>query len=275
MTQYRDLALRILSNGVDVVNERTGESTRSIFGHQMRFDLTEQFPIPAEKFTPFYLTVSELLWFMSGCTDNNVLHKFKNTIWDEWADEQGNLNKIYGYQWRNWEAPSGTFDQLQIMIDKIQNSPYDRGNIVSAWNVADLDVMALRPCHTLFQVYVRNGQLSLQLYQRSADVALGVPMNMASYSLLTHILARITNLNVGEFIHTFGDAHIYEKHIAGMFEVVNREINTCKPQLWISPELKTLDDFNIANFETLDDLKKAFKLEGYTPHPKYDFEITV
>lgn len=275
MSQYRDLAEHIIEDGVDAVNERTGEATRSVFGYQMRFDLNKQFPIPAEKFTPFYLTVSELLWFMSGCTDNNVLHQFKNTIWDEWADDYGNLNKIYGYQWRNWELNFGHADQLQTMIDKIRNSPYDRGNIVSAWNVADLDVMALRPCHTMFQVYVRNNQLSLQLYQRSADVALGVPMNIASYSLLTHILARITGLGVGDFIHTFGDAHIYQKHIPGMIEVINRQENMCTPQLWISPDLKTLEDFDIHNFSSLADLKECFRLDGYTPHPKYDFEITI
>lgn len=302
MKQFTDLTNLVLTKGEDRKNVRTGEMVRSIFGHQMRFDLQECFPLVNQKFTAFYATTSELLWFLSGCTDNNVLHKFNNTIWDEWETAKGTLPLIYGHQWRNWKSFEvidlvgdswenddgstgmvGTFttrlhDQLTTLIKTIQTNPSDRGMILSAWNVGDLDRMALRPCHTLSQFYVSPlGKLSCQLYQRSGDVGLGIPFNIASYALLTHIIARICNLEVGEFIHTIGDAHIYHSHIDGMAEMLSRpEINP-EAKLWISPELRTLEDFSIHNFVDggLPRLKELFRVDNYVYHPKIDLPVAI
>ena len=275
MNQYTSLVKHVIENGTKRINERTGEATLSVFGHQMRYDLSKNFPLENQKFTPFYLTTSELLWFLAGCTDNQVLHKFNNTIWDEWADANHNLNKIYGYQWRSWENGWDNIDQIELLIENLKKNPHDRGHIVSAWNVGCLDEMALRPCHTMFQFYVADNKLSCQLYQRSADLALGISLNTASYSMLTHIIARICDLEVGEFIHTIGDAHVYEKHIPGLQTMISRPELENNTQLWINPDLKTLKDFSIYNFNSLADLKLNFKVEGYEYHPAIHFEITV
>ena len=301
MKQFSDLTKFVLENGQDRINARTGEMVRSVFGYQMRFDLRKYFPLVNQKFTAFYATTSELLWFLDGCTDNEILHKFNNTIWDEWANSKNELPLIYGHQWRKWQSieeiecddfwenddgvvgKSGTFtfkthDQVKTLINTIKTNPSDRGMILSAWNVGDLDSMALRPCHTLSQFYVSpNGELSCQLYQRSGDIGLGIPFNIASYALLTHIIARICNLKVGEFVHTIGDAHIYHSHFEGLTEMLSRSEIEPETQLWISPELKTLEDFSIHNFVDggLPKLKQFFKVENYVSHEKIVLPVAI
>ncbi|AZQ77059.1 thymidylate synthase [Flaviflexus ciconiae] len=222
-TAYEDLLRHVLENG-NRKTDRTGTGTRSVFGHQMRFDLSEGFPRITTKFVAMKAVKGELLWFLRGDTNIGWLTERGITIWDEWADEKGELGPVYGYQWRSWPTPDGQhIDQIQRVIDQIRNTPDSRRILVSAWNVADLDEMALQPCHTMFQFYVADGKLSCQLYQRSADLFLGVPFNIASYALLTHMVAQQTGLEVGEFIWTGGDCHIYDNHIEQVKEQLSRE----------------------------------------------------
>ena len=223
MEIYLDLLRRVMADGIDR-GDRTGTGTRSVFGHQMRFDLTEGFPLLTTKRVHTRSVFGELLWFLRGDTNIAWLHENRITIWDEWADENGNLGPIYGYQWRSWPTPDGRHvDQLAGVIESLRSTPESRRHVVSAWNVADVDAMALPPCHALFQFYVADGRLSCQLYQRSADVFLGVPFNIASYALLTHLVAQVTGLDVGEFIHTLGDAHIYHNHFDQVTEQLTRQ----------------------------------------------------
>lgn len=212
MEQYHKLMQHILDNGVDR-GDRTGTGTRSVFGYQMRFDLSKGFPVITTKKLHLRSIIHELLWFISGDTNIKYLKDNKVSIWDEWADEDGNLGPVYGHQWRSWpDGKGGTIDQIKVLVDGIKNNPESRRHIVSAWNVADIDKMALPPCHNMFQFYVADGKLSCQLYQRSADVFLGVPFNIASYALFTMMLAQVCGLEAGDFIHTFGDAHLYSNH---------------------------------------------------------------
>ncbi|HRZ50256.1 MAG TPA: thymidylate synthase, partial [Bacteroidales bacterium] len=213
MHQYHQLLETVLRNGVEK-EDRTGTGTLSIFGHQLRFSLQDGFPCITTKKLHLRSIIHELLWFLKGETNIRYLHENKVTIWDEWASPDGDLGPVYGYQWRSWPAPDGRhIDQISMVLDAIRNNPDSRRHIVSAWNVADIDRMALPPCHVMFQFYVANGTLSCQLYQRSADIFLGVPFNIASYALLTHMVAQVTGLIPGEFVHTFGDAHIYLNHL--------------------------------------------------------------
>jgi thymidylate synthase len=220
MKQYHDLMKHILENGVEK-GDRTGTGTKSVFGYQMRFDLSQGFPVITSKKLHLKSIIHELLWFLQGDTNIKYLKDNGVRIWDDWADDEGNLGPVYGYQWRNWpDGKGGTIDQIEKLIDQIKNNPNSRRLIVSAWNVADVDNMALPPCHTFFQFYVANGKLSCQLYQRSADVFLGVPFNIASYALLVLMVAQVCGLEPGEFVHTFGDAHLYSNH----FEQANLQL---------------------------------------------------
>lgn len=265
MKQYLDLLSRIMNEGSDR-GDRTGTGTRSVFGHQMRFDLSEGFPLLTTKKLHLKSIIYELLWFLKGDTNVHYLQEHGVRIWNEWADPvTGDLGHIYGYQWRSWPAPDGThIDQIKDVVDQIKNNPESRRLIVSAWNVADIDGMALPPCHVMFQFYVADGKLSLQLYQRSADCFLGVPFNIASYALLLMMVAQVTGLKPGEFIHTLGDAHVYKNH----FEQVRTQLARTPgklPTMKINPEVKDIFDFKYEDFT----------LENYEAQPHIKGEVSV
>jgi thymidylate synthase len=256
MRQYLNLLETILLEGTEK-KDRTGTGTISRFGHQMRFDLSEGFPVITTKKLHLKSIIYELLWFLAGDTNAKYLQDNGVRIWNEWADENGDLGHIYGYQWRSWPTPDGLhIDQISKIVDSIKNNPYSRRHIVSAWNVGELDKMNLPPCHILFQFYVAGGKLSCQLYQRSADVFLGVPFNIASYALLTLMMAQVTGLQPGDFVHTFGDAHIYSNHLEQVNLQLSREPFQL-PTMKINPDVKSIFDFKFEDFE----------LVGYQAHP--------
>ena len=264
MRQYLDLMRRILDEGVRK-DDRTGTGTLSVFGHQMRFDLGAGFPLLTTKKLHVRSIFHELLWFLRGDTNIRWLNERKVTIWDEWADENGDLGPVYGAQWRSWPAGDGsTVDQIARVIEEIRTNPDSRRLIVSAWNVADLPKMALPPCHLLFQFHVADGRLSCQLYQRSADVFLGVPFNIASYALLTHMIAHVTGLKPGEFVHTLGDAHLYLNHLDQAREQLRRDPRPL-PRLRLAREVTDIDDF----------VFEDFVITGYDPHPHIRAEVAV
>ncbi len=256
MRQYLHLLKHVRDNGVKKT-DRTGTGTISVFGYQMRFDLQEGFPCLTTKKLHLKSIIYELLWFLNGDTNIKYLNDNGVRIWDEWADENGDLGHVYGYQWRSWPAPDGkSIDQITNLIEGIKNNPDSRRHIVSAWNVADVDYMALPPCHTLFQFYVTDNRLSCQLYQRSADLFLGVPFNIASYALLTMMAAQVAGYKPGEFIHTFGDVHIYLNHLQQVDLQLSREPRKL-PEMKINPHVKSIFDFKYEDFE----------LVNYDPHP--------
>ena len=256
MKQYLDLMRHVKDNGQEK-SDRTGTGTVSVFGYQMRFDLAEGFPCITTKKLHLRSIIHELLWFLKGATNIAYLKENKVRIWDEWADENGNLGPVYGSQWRSWPSANGThIDQITKLIDQIKNNPDSRRLIVSAWNVSEIENMALPPCHAFFQFYVADGKLSCQLYQRSADIFLGVPFNIASYALLTMMIAQVCNLELGEFIHTLGDAHLYVNHLEQTELQLSRSIKPL-PKMKINPEVKNIFDFTIEDFE----------LMNYDPHP--------
>ena len=264
MKQYHDLLRHVLNNG-EKKEDRTGTGTVSVFGYQTRYNLAEGFPLLTTKKLHTKSIIHELLWFLKGDTNINYLKENNVRIWDEWADSEGNLGPIYGYQWRSWPTPDGKhIDQISQVIDMIKNNPDSRRLIVSAWNVADINNMKLPPCHAFFQFYVVNGKLSCQLYQRSADIFLGVPFNIASYAILTMMVAQVCNLQLGDFIHTLGDAHIYSNHIEQANLQLTRELRVL-PTLKINPNKKSIFDFEISDFE----------LENYDPHPHIKAEVAV
>ena len=256
MKQYLDLLSHIMEHGTQK-NDRTGTGTRSVFGYQMRFNLADGFPLLTTKKLHLKSIIHELLWFLKGDTNARYLQENGVRIWNEWADENGDLGHIYGYQWRSWpDYNGGHIDQITEVIETIKNNPDSRRIIVSAWNVADLPNMNLPPCHAFFQFYVADGKLSLQLYQRSADTFLGVPFNIASYALLLMMVAQVTGLEVGDFVHTLGDAHIYNNHFEQIQEQLSREPRKL-PRMVINPDVKSIFDFKFEDF----------KLEDYDPHP--------
>ncbi len=256
MKQYLDLIKHVLANGVEK-SDRTGTGTKSVFGYQMRFDLSEGFPLLTTKKVHLKSIIHELLWFLKGDTNVKYLQENGVRIWNEWADENGDLGHIYGYQWRSWpDYQGGHIDQISQAIDQIKNTPDSRRIIVSAWNVAEVPNMALPPCHSFFQFYVADGKLSLQLYQRSGDIFLGVPFNIASYALLLMMVAQVTGLEPGEYVHTLGDAHIYTNHYEQVNEQLSREPRAL-PKMVINPDVKSIFDFKYEDF----------KLEDYDPHP--------
>jgi thymidylate synthase len=262
--QYLDLCKHVLENGTKK-EDRTGTGTISTFGYQMRFDLQEGFPLLTTKKLHVKSIIHELLWFLKGDTNVAYLQENGVRIWNEWADENGELGPVYGHQWRSWSGANGeTIDQITNLIETIKHNPDSRRMIVSAWNVADVDHMALPPCHCLFQFYVADGKLSCQLYQRSADVFLGVPFNIASYALLTMMVAQACDLEAGEFVHTFGDVHIYQNHIDQVNLQLSREPKSL-PKLVINPEVKDIFQFTFEDF----------KLEGYDPHPHIKGVVSV
>lgn len=264
MQMYHDLLRKVLDEGV-LKSDRTGTGTRSIFGHQMRFDLSAGFPLVTTKKLHLKSIVHELLWFLKGSTNIAYLKENGVSIWDEWADEQGELGPVYGYQWRNWPKPNGgQVDQITQLIEGLKNNPNSRRHIVSAWNVGQVEDMALPPCHLLFQFYVANNRLSCQLYQRSADLFLGVPFNIASYALLTHMVAQSCGLKVGDFVHTFGDAHIYNNHLEQVELQLSREHRPL-PVLELDPNIQDLFEFR---FEHI-------RIVGYDPHPLIKAEVAV
>jgi len=264
MKTYLDLLSHVRHNGTRK-DDRTGTGTLSVFGHQMRFDLAERFPLLTTKKIHTKSVIHELLWFLKGATNVEYLHANGVTIWDEWADANGDLGPVYGYQWRSWPAPDGShIDQLAQVLAQIRANPSSRRMIVSAWNVADLPKMALMPCHALFQFYVADGKLSCQMYQRSADIFLGVPFNIASYALLTLMVAQVTDLRPGELIITLGDAHLYLNHLEQADEQLQRAPRPL-PRMRLNPQVRELDAFRYEDFT----------LEGYEPHPAIRAPIAV
>ena len=264
MKQYLDLLRHVLEHGSEK-SDRTGTGTRSVFGWQMRFDLAEGFPLVTTKKLHLRSIIHELLWFLQGATNTAYLKDNKVSIWDEWADENGELGPVYGKQWRSWEGADGqAIDQVRWVVDEIRRNPDSRRLIVSAWNVADLPKMALMPCHTLFQFYVANGKLSCQLYQRSGDIFLGVPFNIASYALLTHMVAQVCGLGVGDFVHTLGDAHLYSNHFQQAREQLARTPRAL-PALKLNPGVKDIFGFR---FEDV-------AIEGYDPLPAIKAAVAV
>ncbi|MBP8034791.1 MAG: thymidylate synthase [Bacteroidia bacterium] len=264
MKQYHDLMRHVLEHGVKK-EDRTGTGTVSVFGYQMRYNLAEGFPLLTTKKLHTKSIIHELLWFLKGDTNIKYLKDNGVRIWDEWADAEGNLGPVYGYQWRNWPTPDGKhIDQITQVVDMIKNNPDSRRLIVSAWNVADINNMKLPPCHAFFQFYVANGKLSCQLYQRSADIFLGVPFNIASYAVLTMMIAQVCDLQLGDFVHTLGDAHLYSNHIEQANLQLTRDFRPL-PTMKINPNVKSIFDF------TIDD----FTLENYDPHPHIKAEVAV
>ncbi len=264
MRAYLDLMQHVLEHGTKK-SDRTGTGTLSVFGYQMRFDLAAGFPLVTTKKCHLKSIVHELLWFLQGDTNIRYLKENGVSIWDEWADEQGNLGPVYGKQWRAWATPDGrVIDQISEVIAQIKKNPDSRRLIVSAWNVSDLDQMALAPCHAFFQFYVADGKLSCQLYQRSADIFLGVPFNIASYALLTYMMAQVCDLKPGDFVHTFGDAHLYSNHMEQTQLQLSREPRTL-PTLRINPEIKNIFDFKFDDFA----------LDGYDPHPAIKAPVAI
>lgn len=256
MKQYLDLCQRVLNEGTEK-HDRTGTGTISVFGHQMRFNLEEGFPLLTTKKLHLKSIIYELLWFLKGDTNVKYLQDHGVRIWNEWADENGELGPVYGHQWRSWpDYQGGHIDQITQLVEQIKKNPDSRRHIVSAWNVAEVNNMALPPCHTLFQFYVADGRLSLQLYQRSADIFLGVPFNIASYALLLQMMAQVTGLKAGDFVHTFGDAHIYLNHIEQVKLQLTRDPRPL-PKMLINPDVKDLLDFKFEDFQLVD----------YDPHP--------
>jgi thymidylate synthase len=264
MEQYQHLLQHILDYGTEK-SDRTGTGTLSVFGYQMRFNLEEGFPLVTTKKLHVRSIIHELLWFLKGDTNIQYLKENKVSIWDEWADEEGNLGPVYGYQWRSWPTPDGgSIDQISQVIAQIKKNPDSRRLIVSAWNVACVNDMALPPCHTLFQFYVANGKLSCQLYQRSADTFLGIPFNIASYALLTMMVAQVCGLKAGEFIHTLGDTHLYLNHLEQAKLQLSRTPKKL-PEIRINPSISSIFDFKFEDFE----------LVGYDPHPHIKAEVAV
>lgn len=264
MKQYLDLLRHVMDNGVDK-SDRTGTGTRSVFGYQMRFNLDEGFPVLTTKKLHLKSIIHELLWFLNGDTNVKYLQENGVRIWNEWADPDGSVGHIYGYQWRSWpDYDGGSIDQIAQVVDTLKNNPDSRRIIVSAWNVADIKNMNLPPCHAFFQFYVADGRLSLQLYQRSADIFLGVPFNIASYSLLLLMMAQVTGLKVGDFVHTLGDAHIYNNHFEQVREQLSRDPRPL-PRMVVNPDIKGIFDFHYEDFS----------LEGYDPHPHIKGVVSV
>ncbi|MBR6117214.1 MAG: thymidylate synthase [Paludibacteraceae bacterium] len=264
MKQYLDLCKRVMEEGT-LKHDRTGTGTKSVFGHQMRFNLEEGFPLLTTKKLHLKSIIYELLWFLQGDTNVKYLQEHGVRIWNEWADENGELGPVYGHQWRSWpDYQGGTIDQIKMVVDQIKNNPDSRRMIVSAWNVAEVNKMALPPCHSLFQFYVADGRLSLQLYQRSADIFLGVPFNIASYALLLQMMAQVTGLKAGDFVHTLGDAHIYTNHFEQVALQLTREPRPL-PTMKINPEVKDIFSFQYEDFQ----------LEGYDPHPHIAGQVSV
>ncbi len=264
MKQYTDLLRHVLGHG-NQKTDRTGTGTISVFGYQMRFNLADGFPLLTTKKVHLKSIIHELLWFLQGSTNIAYLKENGVRIWDEWADENGNLGPVYGYQWRNWPKPDGShIDQITQVVNAIKKNPDSRRLIVSAWNVADVDQMKLPPCHAFFQFYVADGKLSCQLYQRSADIFLGVPFNIASYALLTMMVAQVCNLKLGDFVHTLGDAHIYINHMEQVHEQLSRDIRPL-PQMKINPNVKDIFGFKFEDFE----------LVNYDPHPAIKGQVAV
>ena len=263
MKQYIDTLSHVLENGTKK-KDRTGTGTISIFGHQMRFDLSKGFPLVTTKKLHLKSIIHELLWFLKGETNTKYLTDNGVKIWNPWADEKGELGRIYGYQWRSWTTENHNIDQIKAVIESLKENPNSRRHIVSAWNVGDLDKMALPPCHILFQFYVADNKLSCQLYQRSADLFLGVPFNIASYALLTMMIAQVTGYELGDFVHTLGDAHIYTNHVEQVKLQISRKPFEL-PQMKINPEIKNIFDFKFENFE----------LQNYISHPHIKGDIAV
>jgi thymidylate synthase len=264
MKQYLDLMRHVLDHGVEKV-DRTGTGTKSVFGYQMRFELSQGFPVVTTKKLHLRSIIHELLWFLKGDTNIKYLKDNKVSIWDEWADEQGELGPVYGHQWRSWPTADGeVVDQISNVVAQIKNNPDSRRLIVSAWNVGELEKMALPPCHAFFQFYVAQGKLSCQLYQRSADIFLGVPFNIASYALLTLMIAQVCNLEPGAFVHTFGDAHLYSNHMEQAKLQLSREPRSL-PTMQINPEVRNIFDFKYEDFELI----------NYNPHPHIKAKVAV